>query len=138
MGISTKADIAYDAIRANKSDVPIIAEKTGIKPSNIEKVKNHLFYERHLLDRYIEYGIPPEMRRFDSDIAIVQFWKRLESGAFTSQDIQLLRHEIAEAWYMRRQGPSYTAAHNAAHARYPAPDLEQMLDYERKLTPPLT
>jgi hypothetical protein len=51
----------------------------------------------------------------------------LETGNFIEQDLQLLRHETAEAWYMRRNGPSYTKAHNAAEARYPAPDLEALL-----------
>jgi hypothetical protein len=32
-----------------------------------------------------------------------------------------LRHEVAELWYMRRHGPSYSAAHLAAQARFPSP-----------------
>ena len=82
------------------------------------------FQEEHLLDRYTAYGVPAVMRRFDSDLAIARAWWRLEAGTFPPADMQLLRHEAAEAWYMRRHGPSYNAAHNAAQRRYPAPILE--------------
>jgi hypothetical protein len=45
----------------------------------------------------------------------------LRAGTQTPADIQLLRHETAEAWFMRRHGPSYDAAHSAAQRRFPAP-----------------
>lgn len=92
-----------------------------------KKVKNHLFYNEHLLDRYVDYGIPAKMSRFDSDISIANAWKRLEAGNFTHQDMQLLRHETAEAWYMRRNGPGYSAAHNTADKRYPAPRYDEKI-----------
>lgn len=118
------ADAAYDAIRQSSGDVARISGNTGLKSWNVQKVKDHLFYEEHLLDRYTEYGIPAAMRRFDSDLAIATAWRRLEAGTFTQADMQLLRHEAAEAWYMWRHGPSYDAAHNAAQRRFPAPVLE--------------
>lgn len=114
---------AYEAIRASTDDVAKIAKNTGIKPENIQKVKDHLFYQEHLLDRYADLGEPGHMARFDSDAAIAAAWNRLTDGTHTPADIQLLRHEAAEAWYMKRHGPSYSAAHEAAQKRYPAPDL---------------
>jgi hypothetical protein len=117
------ADEAYEAIRASKTDIEAISRNTGIKPENVKKVKDHLFYEEHLLDRYVDYGIPAETGRFDSDLGIANAWKRLENGTFTADDIKLLKHETAESWYMRRHGPGYTGAHNAADKRFPAPDL---------------
>ena len=117
------ADEAYEAIRASKTDIEAISRNTGIKPENVKKVKDHLFYEEHLLDRYVDYGIPAETGRFDSDLGIANAWKRLENGTFTADDIKLLKHETAESWYMRRHGPGYTDAHNAADKRFPAPDL---------------
>lgn len=30
----------------------------------------------------------------------------------------------AESWYMRKHGPGYSKAHEAANKRYPAPPLE--------------
>lgn len=121
---SGTADEAYEAIRASNTDVADISKNTGIKIENVQKVKDHLFYEEHLLDRYVEYGIPAQRARFDSDMGIANAWKRLENGTHTPDDMKLLRHETAEAWYMRRNDSGYTDAHNAAERRYPAPKLE--------------
>lgn len=123
----TSADEAYKAIRASKTDVAEIARNTGIKPENIEKVKSHLFFKEHLLDRYVDLGIPPKLATFDSDIQIAEAWARLESGSFTKQDLQLLRHEAAESWYMSKHGPGYSSAHSAADKRYPAPREEAFM-----------
>ena len=121
---SGTADEAYEAIRASNTDVADISKNTGIKIENVQKVKDHLFYEEHLLDSYVEYGIPAQRARFDSDMGIANAWKRLENGTHTPDDMKLLRHETAEAWYMRRNDSGYTDAHNAAERRYPAPKLE--------------
>jgi len=119
------ADEAYEAIRADSEDVATIARNTGIKPANIRKVKDHLFHQEHLLDRYIDLGVPTEMRRFDSDLSIANAWKRLKQGTHTQADLQLLRHEAAEAHLMRRWGyPSYSRSHYRAQQRFPAPPLE--------------
>ena len=121
--LEESADDLYETIRRNTTDVDEISRNTGIKPENITKVKRHLFEEAHLLDRYVDYGIPAEMRRFDSHIGIAKAWERLRKGNFTPEDIQLLRHEAAEAWHMRKHGPSYDAAHRAAEKRFPVPQL---------------
>lgn len=116
------ADAAYHEIRCRNDDVEKIAANTGIKPKNIRKIKAHLFYNEHLLDRYVNFGIPAVRARFESDSAIAAVWNRLIDGCFTDVDVLLLRHETAEAWYMRRHGPSYTQAHKRAQERFPAPD----------------
>jgi hypothetical protein len=106
--------------------VAAIARHTGMKPGNIQRVKQHLFYAEHLLDRYVEVGVPAERRRFDSDLGIANAWKRLEQGHATAADRQLLRHEAAEAFLMRWwHDPSYHRAHTRAQRRFPAPDLEE-------------
>lgn len=120
-GAAGAADELYASIRASNTDVASIAENTGIKASNIGKVKDHLFYNEHLLDRYESLGVPGVMQKFDSNADIAAAWKRLESGAFVEADKQLLRHETAEAWYMNKYGPSYNNSHNAAQKRYPSP-----------------
>lgn len=117
----TPEDAAYDAIRASTTDVAAIARNTGLKPRNVQKVKEHLFYDAHLLDRYVRYGVPAELRRFDASLDIARAWRRLEAGIFTEADRQLLQHEMAEAWYMRRYGPSYDRAHRAAQRGFPSP-----------------
>jgi hypothetical protein len=108
-------------MRRSMADVEAIARNTGIKPANIRKGKRHLFYEEHLLDRYVELGVPATMQRFDSDLGIARSWKRLEQGNFTAADLQLLRHEAAEAYLMRKwRDPSY----HRAQQRFPAPKWE--------------
>lgn len=120
-GYGVSADMAYAAIRSSNSDISAIARNTGLKPSNIQKVKDHLFFNQHLLDRYERLGVPSEFRRFDSNLDIADSWRRLQSGSYGPRDIQLLRHEIAEAWYMRRHGPSYNRAHSSAKRIFPSP-----------------
>jgi hypothetical protein len=84
-------------------------------------VKDHVFYDEHLLDRYRDYGVEPVWSRFDADPSMAGSWQRLTDGSFTDVDMQLLRHETAEAWYMNKYGPSYLDAHTAADLRYPSP-----------------
>ena len=97
----------------------MIAAATGLKAQNIERVKRHLFTDRHLLDRYPEAG-PAQLRRFDADPAIAACWDRLRLNRWSENDRQLLRHEMAEYWYMRYYATnSYNLAHNAAQGRFP-------------------
>ena len=119
------ADEAYEAIRHSITDVETIVRSTGIKPANIQKVKQHLFYAEHLLDRYVALGVLAAMQRFDSDLGIASAWQRLTQGTFMDADLQLLRHEAAEAYLMRKwRDPSYHRAHTRAQQRFPAPKLE--------------
>lgn len=113
------ADELYDAIRASSSDVSTISSNTGIKAANIQKVKDHVFLDEHLLDRYVDYGIPAEMRRFDSSLSQGDAWLRLENGTHTPMDIQWLKHETAERWFEKKYNSGYSEAHNAAEKRWP-------------------
>jgi hypothetical protein len=118
------SDAAYAAIRASNRDVAAIAQEAKLKPQNVRKVKQHLFYEVHLLDKYVAFGVPARQARFDADLSIAEAWKRLENGTYSGADMQLLRHEIAEAWFMKRHKTrSYRVAHAAAERRFPAPRL---------------
>jgi len=121
-GFWSSADEAYESIRSSTSDVDDIARNTGLKPENIQKVKDHLFLNEHTLDRYVDLGIPAEKARFDSDIKIAESWHRLEVGKYTDDDIQLLRHEIAERWVEIKRDCGYCEAHDAASINFPAPD----------------
>lgn len=121
-GFGQSADKAYDAIRASTTDIDAIARNTGFKPENIKKIKDHLFLDRHTLDRYVDQGIPATRARFDSDVKIAESWKRLENGTHTADDIQLLRHETAERWVELNRNCGYCEAHETASQRYPAPD----------------
>ncbi len=91
----------------------------GIKPQNIQKVKDHVFYNEHLLDKYVDYGVPAESARFDSDLSQALAWQRLKAGAHTGEDITWLKHEIAERWFELRHNSGYTEAHDAAEKKWP-------------------
>lgn len=99
------AERTYEQIRADTTDVAKIAQNTGIKPENIQTVKDHVFYDEHLLDRYRDYDVPSEWARFNADPSMADSWQHLTDGSFMDIDMQLLRHETAEAWYMRKYGP---------------------------------
>jgi hypothetical protein len=113
------ADEAYNAIRASTTDIAEIAESTGFKPSNIEKIKNHLFNDEHILDRHLDPGEIARVARFDSDSEIAEAWQRLRQGTHLSEDISLLKHEMAEINRMRKWGQGYNRAHTAAQQRFP-------------------
>ena len=100
-GIAGPADEAYAAIRASTTDVAAIAAATGLKPQNIQRVKDHVFMQEHLLDRYVAQEIPATVGRFESNSNIAEAWARLQAGTHTAADLRFLRHETAEAWYMR-------------------------------------
>jgi hypothetical protein len=117
-GYTASADELYDAIRASDSDVSAIASSTGFKPGNIQKVKDHVFYNEHLLDRYVDQGIPATVGRFDSTIEQAQAWKRLESGTHTDADITWMKHETAERWYELKYDSGYSKAHDRVDWRW--------------------
>ena len=85
---------------------------------NIQKVKDHVFFDEHRLDRYVDMGIPAETRRFDSDLNQALAWKRMESGIHSADDITWLKHETAERWYERKHNSGYSEAHNAAERKW--------------------
>ncbi|MES9903022.1 MAG: LysM domain-containing protein, partial [Sedimenticola sp.] len=99
------ADIQYDAIRANGSDITKIAENTGWAESRIARIKDHVFFKEHQLSSGV--------RRFDSDVDMANAWNRLETGDFVKSDIDLLRHEIFEAKFEGIFKTDYVKAHEA-------------------------
>ena len=108
---SLHAERYYGLVRSMRNDVASIAKNTGIKESNIQRVKNHLFIEMHDLG-----GEKPQ--RFYPDYEIAQSWQRLVSGkGIQKHDIILLKHEYSESRYMEK-GYSQQEAHDRANRRY--------------------
>src|SRR5437870_1038585 len=95
------AERSYELIRESKSDVAVIARNIGYTNESINKIKAHLFLDRHLLDRYVQQGVPVTFARFDADSEIAEAWQRLVGGTHTPEDLALLRHEMSEACFMR-------------------------------------
>ena len=91
-----------------------IAKNTGYKSKNIQKCKNHLFYDIHRLDRYESLGEPVEIKRFDANENQARAWKRLEKGTHTKEDLTWLKHEKAESWYEQKHDAGYSESHEKA------------------------
>lgn len=74
------AEKIYNSIRESHADVFEIARNLGFKPTNIKLVKDHVFYNFHKLDRYVNLGVEPQYRRFDPILEQALAWLRLQSG----------------------------------------------------------
>lgn len=60
------ANKMYDSIRECDTDICDIAQNLGFKADNIKKVKDHVFFNEHNLDRYPNE--PVERKRFDPEL----------------------------------------------------------------------
>lgn len=111
------ADQLYDEIRSRGSDdVEAIAAKLGYKPKNVQKVKDHVFYNQHLLDLYgPEYA---EKGRFDADLQQGLAWKRLEMGIGSDADKTWFKHEYAEQRHETKFDSGYKEAHERAQRHF--------------------
>ena len=110
------AEQAYDDIRAT-DDVGMVsrtAAQFGFSEEDVRNIKNHVFYDAHLLDLYPAEGAT--MKRFDSNPRIAEAWLRLRDGNVHPADIDWLSHERFEAKLMAETGdPSYLRAHTATN-----------------------
>jgi len=99
-------------VRSLIADVARTAGPHGFIPEDITVIKNHIFHDRHLLDRYGDAG--GDLQRFDSNPRMAEAWQRLTRGTPHPEDIVLLKHELHEARYMADNGTrSYHEAHEA-------------------------
>ena len=116
------AERMYDDIRECDTDICNIAENTGFKATNIKKVKDHLFYNKHYLDRYAEfdpYGLDPiKYKCFDGNLEQALAWKRLETGTFNQNDLTWVKHEYAERHHELKYDSGYAEAHERAQSLY--------------------
>lgn len=108
----------YESIRNSQTDVTAIAKNTGYKAQNIQKCKNHLFYDNHRLDRYESLGEEVEIKRFDPNEKQARAWKRLEKGTHTKEDLTWLKHEKAEQWYEQKHNAGYSESHEKAESKW--------------------
>ena len=108
------AETIYDSIRECDTDICDIAENIGCKADNIKKIKDHVFYNKHDLDRY---G-PIEHKRFDPSLEQALAWKRLEAGTHLENDITWLKHEYAERHHELKYNSGYNEAHERAQRLY--------------------
>ena len=99
----------YEMVRSNPSniDVDLISKNSGMPVFQVQRIKQHLFFDTHQLASGVE--------RFAPDIEITDAWMRLHRGTFVKQDIDLLQHEYFEARFKGIFKTDYITAHTAAN-----------------------
>jgi len=112
------AEQMYNSIRDNDKDISDIAVQTKIKADNIKKCKDHIFYNEHVLDRYVHLGDDPVVQRFDPDLKQALAWKRFEIGEHTPEDMEWLKHEHAERYIESTYDAGYTESHDRAQSHF--------------------
>jgi uncharacterized protein YukE len=109
------AERAYETFRNSDDELPGIiatAGEYGFSADDITQIKNHVFRDEHLLDRYGDSTVA----RFDANPRMAEAWQRLAEGDPHPADIDLLRHERFESDHMASTGdPSYGRAHDATN-----------------------
>ena len=96
-------DKEYENIRIDIADISKIAQNTGMPEWKIRKIKDHVFFNEHILDDGI--------RRFDADPEIADAWYRLKEGIYSQSDIDLLNHEYFESKFESFYKTYYRTAH---------------------------
>jgi hypothetical protein len=104
------AERYYGLVRSMKTDVASIAKNTGFTESDIQRVKDFVFLEKHDLG-----GAEPQL--FNPDFAMAQSWQRLIAGTPEPHDLTLLSHEILEKQLMD-SGMTQDAAHIETSKKY--------------------
>lgn len=105
------AERYYGLVRSMKTDVKRIAQNTGLKEDDIQRIKNYLFLDKHDLG---EVGL----ERFAPDFYIAESWRRLISGKdIQPHDITLLHHEIMEK-ELFDDGLTQSEAHRITSEKY--------------------
>ena len=92
------------------TDVAKISQITGYSESDIQKVKDYVFLDKHDLG-------DGEPRRFDANFAMSQSWQRLIDGHPEPHDMTLIQHEIMERRLVE-SGMSQDEAHIETSKKY--------------------
>lgn len=99
-------------------DSEIIAKNTGLSVEDIQKIRSHVFFEKHDLD--------DGYKRFAPDYDMAVAWKRLQNGNYLSRDITLLNHELLESYYEKEYNLTAREAHDKTQETYNW--IKQLLD----------
>lgn len=100
----------YGFVRAMSTDTEKIAKNTNFEKSDIDKIKNYIFVEKHDLG-----GNEPE--NFTPNYFMAESWRRLIDGKYEPHDITMLRHELLEMKYVE-EGKSQDEAHIMASKKF--------------------
>ncbi len=105
----TQAAEYYEKIKQS-DDVHKIAESSGFTEEEIRTIKEHVFFNTHILYDGIGYFAP------DYNMAVA--WKRLASGVPQPRDILLLRHELLESSVEKMYNLTASEAHTIAKKEF--------------------
>lgn len=108
--LESEAKLFYDLMRSTNNDINAIAKNTGINEQILNQIKNHVFFEEHILNTGI--------MRFDPCVDMAAAWKRLINGNFVYSDLVLLQHELAESFAMQKTKIPYRIAHDVVNKIY--------------------
>ncbi len=96
----------YENIRLDTTDISKIAQNTGMPEWKVGRIKEHVFFNEHILDSGLNRFDP------DPDPDIADAWYRLTSGNYNQNDINLLNHEYFESKFERFYKTDYRTAHS--------------------------
>jgi hypothetical protein len=100
----------YEYIRGTLNDINIIAKNTGIDVDIIKKIKEHIFFRKHILWDGI--------KKFPPDLDMANAWERLVANTFVKSDLELLKHEFAESILMGNCEVPWRNAHDITDTIY--------------------
>lgn len=107
----TEAENFYNKIRQTKEDISKISKNTGWSIKSIKQIKNHVFYNEHIL-----YDGSKGLLDADYDMAVA--WQRLINGNYENRDILLLKHEYLESIVESRYNISNKEAHEIVSKKH--------------------
>ncbi|HEV2601343.1 MAG TPA: hypothetical protein VGT41_03530 [Candidatus Babeliales bacterium] len=108
--IEAKAESLYALIRETANDINRVSENTGLSQKIVKKVKEHVFFDEHILFN--------EIKRFAPDIDMAEAWTRLADNKFVQADLSWLLHEYAESILMKGQQMNWRSAHDIINQFY--------------------
>jgi hypothetical protein len=94
---------------SSNEDVKAISFHTNIPEYRINRIKQHLFFKEHKLTE-------GRVSTFDHDIEIADAWRRLQTGKYVEEDLNLLQHEYFESKFESLYSTDYITAHKAAES----------------------
>ncbi len=108
--LDNKTEKFYNVMRESAEDIRAISKNTGLPIETIEKIKNHVFIEEHILRE--------GRGRFFPDADMAAAWQRLIDNNYVYSDLKMLQHEYAEALIMRGLEITYDEAHYIVNEIY--------------------
>ena len=105
---SKKAEEIYHWIRGlnPETNIKTVARNTGLPEWYIAKIRQHIFFEEHLLTDATGKMV---RRRFDADEMIATWWKAASTGGIPKAELERVRllfaHEYVEHALMRSGQP---------------------------------